>query len=147
MKIKEITSIYFGYNYLAKHVKFPLENIHDKGENLMNTIIKVMTLQAWENAKEKGIITEPSLQEEGFIHCSFLNQSLQVAHKHFAAESSIVFLTIDPERVQAEIKYELAANGEHYPHIYGVIHTSAIINIHTLNQHEDRTFTLPAELI
>ncbi|MGG0276674.1 DUF952 domain-containing protein [Bacillus rhizoplanae] len=112
----------------------------------MNTIIKVMTLQAWETAKEKGVIIETSLQKEGFIHCSFLNQSLQVAHKHFAAEPSIVFLTIDPERVQAEMKYELAANGERYPHIYGVIHTSAITNIHILNQHKDGTFTLPAEL-
>ncbi|PGZ95281.1 hypothetical protein COE51_20920 [Bacillus pseudomycoides] len=106
-----------------------------------------MTLQAWENAKEKGVIIEPSLQDEGFIHCSFLNQSLQVAHKHFAAEPSIVFLTIDPERLQAEIKYELASNGEQYPHIYGVIHTSAITNIHTLNQDKDGTFTLPTELI
>ncbi|HDX9578692.1 TPA: DUF952 domain-containing protein [Bacillus pseudomycoides] len=112
----------------------------------MKTIMKVMTVQAWENAKETGIITEPSLQEEGFIHCSFLHQSLRVAHKHFAAEPSLVLLAIDGERVQAEIQYELAANGEQYPHIYGVIHTSAITNVYTLDKHEDGTFTLPAEL-
>ncbi|WP_020062476.1 DUF952 domain-containing protein [Bacillus sp. 123MFChir2] len=112
----------------------------------MKTIMKVMTVQAWENAKEKGVIVEPSLQEEGFIHCSFLSQSLQVAHKHFASEPSLVLLAIDAERVQAEIKYELATNGEQYPHIYGVIHTRAISNVYTLHQHEDGTFTLPAEL-
>lgn len=112
----------------------------------MKTIMKVMPLQAWENAKETGVIIEPSLQEEGFIHCSFLHQSLRVAHKYFASESSLVLLAIDAERVQAEIKYELAANGEQYPHIYGVIQTSAITNVYTLPQHEDGTFTLPAEL-
>lgn len=95
----------------------------------MTIITKVMKKSEWEVGKAKGEITEASLKQEGFIHCSFLEQSLKVAETHFSNESELVLLIIDPALVEAEIKYELASNGQKYPHIYGALHTAAVVNV------------------
>lgn len=92
-------------------------------------ITKVITKRNWEVAKTTGEINEESLIEEGFIHCSLLDQALKVAQKHFNHEENVLLLTIDPSLVKAEIKYELASNGQEYPHIYGGINIEAIIDV------------------
>ncbi|MDA1633615.1 MULTISPECIES: DUF952 domain-containing protein [Bacillus cereus group] len=92
-------------------------------------ITKVITKRNWEIAKVDGGINEASLKEEGFIHCSFLQQALKVAEKHFNHEEDVLLLTIDTSLIKAEIKYELASNGQEYPHVYGVIHIAAIVDV------------------
>ncbi|GAB6612578.1 DUF952 domain-containing protein [Bacillus mobilis] len=92
-------------------------------------ITKVITKRNWEIAKINGEINETSLKEEGFIHCSFLKQALEVAEKHFSHEEDVLLLTIDPSLIKAEIKYELASNGQEYPHVYGVINIEAIVDV------------------
>ncbi|MGE7863518.1 DUF952 domain-containing protein [Bacillus mobilis] len=92
-------------------------------------ITKVITKRNWEIAKINGEINEISLKEEGFIHCSFLKQALEVAEKHFSHEEDVLLLTIDPSLIKAEIKYELASNGQEYPHVYGVIHIESVVNV------------------
>ncbi|WP_342714633.1 DUF952 domain-containing protein [Bacillus paramycoides] len=92
-------------------------------------ITKVITKRNWEIAKINGEINEASLKEEGFIHCSFLEQALKVAEKHFSHEEDVLLLTIDPTLLKAEIKYELASNGQEYPHVYGVINIESIVEV------------------
>ena len=87
----------------------------------MIMITKVITKRNWEIAKIAGEINEKSLIEERFIHCSFLEQALNVAQKHFVHEEDVLLLTINPAVVKAEIKYELASNGQKYPHVYGAM--------------------------
>ncbi|MDJ1476184.1 DUF952 domain-containing protein [Bacillus sp. LS15-K4] len=92
-------------------------------------ITKVITKRNWEIAKTTGEINEASLKNEGFIHCSLLDQALKVAVKHFNHEEDVLLLTIDPSLIEAEIKYELASNGQEYPHVYGVINIEAIVGV------------------
>ncbi|OTY49163.1 hypothetical protein BK748_28180 [Bacillus thuringiensis serovar graciosensis] len=95
----------------------------------MIMITKVITKRNWEIAKINGEINEASLKEEGFIHCSFLEQALKVAGKYFGHEEDVLLLTIDPILLKAETKYELASNGQEYPHVYGAINIDAIIDV------------------
>ncbi|HHT7238134.1 MULTISPECIES: DUF952 domain-containing protein [Bacillus] len=92
-------------------------------------ITKVITKRNWGIAKNIGEINEASLKEEGFIHCSLLDQALKVAQKHFSHEEDVLLLTIDPSLLKAEIKYELASNSQKYPHVYGVINIEAIVDV------------------
>ena len=105
-------------------------------------ITKVITKRNWEIAKIKGGINEASLKEEGFIHCSFFEQALKVAEKHFSHEEEVLLLTIDLTLLKAEIKYELASNGQEYPHVYGAINIDAIIDVVPLLK-ENGEFILP----
>lgn len=91
-------------------------------------ITKVITKRNWESAKIAGEINEKSLIEE--IYPLFiLEQALNVAQKHFVHEEDVLLLTINPAVVKAEIKYELASNGQKYPHVYGAINIDAIIDV------------------
>ncbi|EEM47618.1 DUF952 domain-containing protein [Bacillus sp. 22475] len=92
-------------------------------------ITKVITKSNWEIAKIIGKINEDSLIEEGFIHCSLVDQALRVAEKYFKHEEDVLLLTIDPALLKAEVKYELASNGQEYPHVYGVINVEAIVEV------------------
>lgn len=56
-------------------------------------------------------------------------QALKVAEKHFSHEEEVLLLTIDLTLLKAEIKYELASNGQEYPHVYGAINIDAIIDV------------------
>ena len=105
-------------------------------------ITKVITKRNWEIAKTIGEINEASLKEEGFIHCSLLDQALKVAQKHFSNEEDVLLLSINPSLVKAEIKYELASNGQEYPHVYGVINIESIVEIVPFPK-EDGEFILP----
>ncbi|CAM3936921.1 DUF952 domain-containing protein [Bacillus luti] len=108
----------------------------------MSMITKVITKRNWEIAKAAGEINEASLKNEGFIHCSLLDQTLKVAEKHFIHEEDVLLLTIDPSLVKAEIKYELASNGQEYPHVYGVINVEAIVEVSSFPK-EKGEFILP----
>lgn len=111
----------------------------------MRTITKVMTRTNWEAFKLQKEWKEPSLLEEGFIHCSFRNQSIQVANKHFTNESDVVLLILDPALVQAEMKYEIATNGQEYPHIYGPLHVDSVTAVVPFKKLADGSFALPDE--
>lgn len=108
-------------------------------------ITKVMEKSEWEVAKINREIIEDSLTKEGFTHCSFLEQTIEVVEKYFSTEMELVLLVIDSSLVDAEIKYELGPNGQTYPHIYGAVNTNAIAKVVEL-QKENGVYVLPVEL-
>ncbi|WP_144649447.1 DUF952 domain-containing protein [Bacillus cereus] len=44
-------------------------------------------------------------------------------------KGNTLLLTIDPILLKADIKYELASNGQEYPHVYGVIHIESVVSV------------------
>ncbi len=69
------------------------------------------------------------LKEEGFIHCSYEHQLPYVLGKYYKMHKMIYLLKIDTDLLEHELKVELATVGDHFPHIYGVINKSAILEI------------------
>jgi uncharacterized protein (DUF952 family) len=68
-----------------------------------------------------------SLEREGFIHCSFAAQVQMIADLVYHGRDDVVLLTIDPARVEAEIRVEaLDEGGQAFPHIYGPLALAAV---------------------
>lgn len=84
----------------------------------------------WERARSAGTYErstiETSLEEEGFVHCSFPHQVQATADRYYRGRDDIVLLRIDPDLVGAEVRVEEASNGEGFPHVYGPIPVSAV---------------------
>lgn len=99
--------------------------------NNQELIIHICTRNAWKKAQEQGNYRTPSLEIEGFIHCSRLDQLLEVANSIYQDIPDLILLWIDSYKVNADIKYELGSEGsnERYPHIYGSLNLDAIISI------------------
>jgi uncharacterized protein (DUF952 family) len=92
-----------------------------------NYILHISTRQAWGEAQQSGEYRAPSLETEGFIHCSSSGQILAVANRFYRGQTGLVLLWIDPEKVKAEIRWE-AADGEEFPHIYGPLNLDAVLD-------------------
>jgi uncharacterized protein (DUF952 family) len=96
----------------------------------MGFIYHITTEQEWHSAKEKGFVSAPSLETEGFIHCSEEQQVKGVLERYYQGRTDILKLVIDPQKLASELKYELAPSiKENFPHIYGPINLDAIISI------------------
>ena len=79
-----------------------------------------------------GAYTNRSLAEEGFIHCSTIEQIPQVARRFFDGVSDLVLLEIDTGKLSAEVRWELAGD-QKYPHVYGPLNLDAIASFQDLS--------------
>jgi uncharacterized protein (DUF952 family) len=71
-----------------------------------------------------------TLDEEGFIHCSFRAQVRQTADRYYAGRDDVVVLTIDPTRVDTPIRVESVGRGtEQFPHLYGPLPRDAVVAV------------------
>src|SRR5687768_18392215 len=93
----------------------------------MNYILHISTQEKWDQAVRTGAYRGDTLDTEGFIHCSTPVQVAEVANRRFAGRRDLLLLCIDPLRVGPEIRYEIAENGQHYPHIYGSLNIKAVV--------------------
>ena len=92
-------------------------------------IVHICPQETWQAARAKGEYRAPSLENEGFIHCSKPGQVLDVANRFYRSEPDLVLLWIHPELVEAEVRWEAVENGEVFPHIYGGLNTSAVSEV------------------
>ncbi len=101
----------------------------------------------WQKARKEGVYKSKSLTTEGFIHCSGLNQVIDLANYLFRGQKGLVLLAINEEIVEAEIEYEdLFDSGELYPHIYGPLNIDAVEGVYEFNPDSNGFFRLPPEL-
>lgn len=88
----------------------------------------------WDAAQATGEYTMSTrgltLAEEGFVHCAFDHQVLDVARRYYADLDHLVLLRIDPSRLDADVVVEPPFPGsvEHFPHVYGPITVAAVVD-------------------
>jgi uncharacterized protein (DUF952 family) len=97
-----------------------------------NTIYHITTLAAWTAQLASDQYTAESLKEEGFIHCSTKEQVKATLERYYSNEKDLLLLHINSSGLLAELKFELATNGELFPHLFGKLNKSAIVEIEKL---------------
>lgn len=96
----------------------------------MAIIYHVTTKPDWEKAKEKGYYENPSLAEEGFIHCSEERQVKGVLERYFAGKSDLLKLHIETGKLTSPLYYDWSPSIEDtFPHVYGPINLDAITGV------------------
>ena len=118
-------------------------------------IFHIANRSDWMATQERGSYRVPSLESEGFIHCSSEDQVLAVANAFYPGQSGLVLLVIDVQLLQSEIKWEAPAESavhpipasNKFPHVYGPINLEAVVQ--TLDFEPDAngrfSLTLPHE--
>ena len=80
----------------------------------------------WEVARRSGLYTTSTrgrtLEEEGFVHCSFADQVEATAQAFYADAGDVVLLQIDPARLASDVIVEGG-----FPHVYGAIEVDAVV--------------------
>ena len=79
-------------------------------------------------AARTDVYVAPSLQSEGFIHCSTADQVSEVAQRFFVGREDLILLTIDTSVLTGSLVHEdLYGTGEEFSHIYGPIPLAAVV--------------------
>ncbi len=94
----------------------------------------IVSEQNWEAARLAGEYRAATLDTEGFMHCSYARQLVATAHRYYPEPGGYLVLTIAPDRVTSEIKFELASIGELFPHIYGPLNLAAVVRVEALSE-------------
>jgi uncharacterized protein (DUF952 family) len=97
-------------------------------------ILHVTTRAAWEAAVAAGTpYAHPSLDSEGFVHCSTDAQLVGTLGRYFAGadRTTLVSLVVDPDRLgdEADLRWEPSTGGEDFPHVYGPIPLDAVVDV------------------
>ncbi len=99
----------------------------------MEPIFHIADRAAWRAAAASGLYAQSTrdqtLEEVGFIHCSYRHQLLDVAKNFYAdVTTPLVLLTIAPELLDAPLVPEPPTEGaQPFPHIYGALNIGAVL--------------------
>jgi uncharacterized protein (DUF952 family) len=107
----------------------------------MAIIFHIAEREAWNQSKTNQSYRPEMFAVEGFIHCSTAAQVLQVANTRFRGRRDLLLLSIDTDRVDAEIRYENLEGGEQlFPHIYGELAHDAVFRVAQFEPQADGSF-------
>lgn len=113
----------------------------------MVSIFHIAESNAWAEAQTAGLYRQSTLgrtlEEEGFIHCSYRHQVAPVANAFCAGRGDLLLLVIDPAGVAAEIREEAVDGVELFPHIYGPLNLDAVTEVRPFGAGRDGRFVDP----
>lgn len=97
--------------------------------------------EAWTGRDPAAPITSPSLDAEGFIHCTDGAEAMvATANRHYRADRrAFVVLTVDLDATGSPWRFDDPE--ERYPHVYGSIDSAAILGVQPIARAADGTFT------
>ena len=109
----------------------PSEMPSDKSTSLEedNVIFHITTRSQWEQAQQLGDYRADSLDTEGFIHCSTIDQVVGVANRFYRGKTGLVLLKIECDRLKARLQFDAIETGELFPHLYGALNLDAIVQV------------------
>lgn len=96
-------------------------------------IYHIVLPEVWEKFKDEYEYEAESLRSEGFIHCSYRHQLDAVLERYYKDTGKVLILSINPHLLKSELVAEPSTNREIYPHIYGKINKSAVVNVEERN--------------
>jgi len=110
----------------------------------MGHVVHICISDDWAAAQKAGEYRADSLESEGFIHFSKLEQAIDTANRYYSGRTDLLLLWVDAQKLAAELRWE-TSHGDVYPHLYGPLNLDAVLGITNFNPDPDGAFrTLPA---
>ncbi len=82
-------------------------------------IYKIFRKDEWDDLRSTGTSAGAAVDvADGFIHFSTIAQAPETAAKHFAGETDLMLLGVDPAPLGADLKWEPSRGGALFPHLY-----------------------------
>jgi uncharacterized protein (DUF952 family) len=111
----------------------------------MSYIVHALTASDWAAFREAGTYRPPSLDADGFVHCSKPGQIVVVADTVHAAADDLVLLLLDESRLDAPVRYGAGDGESAFPHVYGPLTLAAVVESFPFER-DETGYRLPAAL-
>jgi uncharacterized protein (DUF952 family) len=93
----------------------------------MSLIYKICESAAWQEAERDRVFHgAPVDRADGYIHFSTADQVRETAARHFAGQTELVLVAVDPEALAPALKWEPSRGGALFPHLYGALPLTAV---------------------
>lgn len=110
-------------------------------------LFHIVRADLYEAVDADGEYLPEAYQRDGFIHCSYREQVVEVANHLYRGKDGLVLLEIRREALDSEVIDENLDGGEVlFPHLYGPLPTSAVVVVHPFPPCPDGSFELPAPI-
>lgn len=109
----------------------------------IDEIYIISSTSDWQISQTRGTHITPSLESEGFIHCSTREHILWAANKHYSGKPDLLLIAIDPQKITAPWRFDGIKNIGNFPHIYGELNVDAAIRLQPFGQDESGMFRFP----
>jgi uncharacterized protein (DUF952 family) len=110
-------------------------------------IYKICTTEEWAEAKKDGRYSGSALDlKDGFIHFSTAKQAQETARRHFAGQTGLVLVSIDPAALNEPLKWEPSRGGDLFPHLYVPLDLNAVHKVTPLPLGDDGVHVFPKVL-
>ena len=107
-------------------------------------IYKICPIELWQQAEAKGEFTGAPIDiQDGYIHFSTAEQSVETAAKHFSGQADLYLIAVDAEKLGAELKYEVSRGNALFPHLYATLKMDAVIWVKPLPLGDDGMHIFP----
>ncbi|HXS05762.1 MAG TPA: DUF952 domain-containing protein [Rhizomicrobium sp.] len=81
---------------------------------------------------------------DGFLHFSTWPQLPETLRRYYADKNDLLLVAADPARLGRLLKWERSpSRGEDFPHLYGVLLTSAVLWVKPIARDMEGNFLLP----
>ena len=114
----------------------------------MSTLIyKILRPSEWDAAKATGVFTgSPDDARDGFIHFSTAEQLRATAEKHFAGETPLILLAIEPASLGEALRWEVSRGGQKFPHLYAELPLSLVKSRREIHRGVDGLCIFPPDI-
>ncbi len=111
-------------------------------------ILHNMPSSEWQSVQHCQSFGADKLLTDNFLHCSPLNFWHRVAVRFDNDNTDMVLLLIDTELLDSPLVWEDGSGGQGrlYPHVYGVINTSAVVEVLPYLRNSDGSWRKNVEL-
>jgi uncharacterized protein (DUF952 family) len=97
---------------------------------LTSVIYKLLPTAEWREAERRGRFDGSAVdRRDGYIHFSDRSQVVETAARHFAGQTALTLLTVDPDRLGAALRWEASRGGALFPHLYAPLPVDAVVAV------------------
>lgn len=96
-------------------------------------IYHVVPAADWNRQTLASVYAPAAFEKEGFIHCCSKAQLAGVLERYYKGQPGLLLLHLDESKLEHQLIYEKASNGELFPHLYGRINKDAVISIEKIS--------------
>lgn len=111
----------------------------------MPLIYKICAAPLWRAVEAAGVFHgAPVDLADGYIHFSTAAQAAETAAKHFAGQTDLLLISVDPTALGDALRWEPSRGGALFPHLYGPLMLSAVVAIEPLSLGPSGRHVFPA---
>jgi uncharacterized protein (DUF952 family) len=117
------------------------------GTRIVTIIYKVVDANLWTSvSSDVPFRGAPVDMKDGFVHLSTGAQVRDTVKLHFRGVSDLLLVAIDSARLGDALRWEPSRGGDLFPHLYGPLHLSAVVDVRPLTLGADGVPLIPEDV-